>query len=204
MSTLDTAARAGDDTAHGSGLPAADAGTTPTQRAACCPAPRDSTPRGATSSIRITIPGAPVPKGRPLFSVVGNGSTRRVRTRTPPKTEAAEAHVASCVPTGLEALAGSLRARVLFVTPRPKALRRKCDPRGFMWAPVRPDLDNYVKLLLDGLAALWRDDAQVVELVAAKVRAEIGGEPRTVVEVGPAGDVAVWARFAVGCDRPQR
>ena len=48
----------------------------------------------------------------------------------------------------------------------------------------RPDLDNYVKLALDGCSPLWQDDAQVVELVARKRYALDGGLPRWEIRVG--------------------
>lgn len=49
--------------------------------------------------------------------------------------------------------------------------------------PVRrPDLDNHIKTLLDGLSPLWGDDAQVVDLLARK-RYAVTGSPRWEVVV---------------------
>ena len=46
-----------------------------------------------------------------------------------------------------------------------------------LWATRRPDLDNYCKLILDALqrAGFFRDDAQVVRLVASKVHGDVEG-----------------------------
>ena len=46
----------------------------------------------------------------------------------------------------------------------------------------RPDLDNYLKTLLDGCSPLWRDDSQVVDLTARK-RYALTGSPRWEIAV---------------------
>jgi len=142
--------------------------------------------------LTITIPGQPVPKGRPRFARRG----RKVVTHTPKRTLDAEAWVAECarrVYDG-EPLTGPLRLDVVFVLKRPGRLKPCRHPDGLVWAPKRPDVDNLRKLLLDGLSALWGDDAQVVDGRSVKVYAERGCPPRTVVRVQPAGDVPAWAR----------
>ena len=58
---------------------------------------------------------------------------------------------------------------------RVAALTGKIRPTG------KPDLDNCVKCILDALSGvLWRDDAQVVELLVSK---RYGPEARTIIEV---------------------
>ena len=53
--------------------------------------------------------------------------------------------------------------------------------------PVRPDLDNLVKTVLDGLNGVaWVDDGQVTEIVARKVRT--AGMPRLVVGIEEYGN----------------
>jgi Holliday junction resolvase RusA-like endonuclease len=140
---------------------------------------------------RVVIPGDPVAKGRPRSSARGG----RVIVRTPERTRRAEAWVAACAADAAQTgpMVGPLVLRAVFSRVRPKRLRRKSDPRGAVWAPTKPDTDNYLKLLKDGLKALWGDDAQVVHVEAAKVYAPIGCEPCTVVDVWPAGDVPAWA-----------
>jgi Holliday junction resolvase RusA-like endonuclease len=48
-----------------------------------------------------------------------------------------------------------------------KKKRRRAEC-GEHFPSVRPDLDNYVKAVMDGMACCWGDDAQVVSLVACK------------------------------------
>jgi len=67
-----------------------------------------------------------------------------------------------------------LRLEVKFVLKKPTSARRK-------YPSVRPDLDNYVKLLKDALSGyLWDDDGQIVELIAKK---EYGEMPCIELEV---------------------
>lgn len=140
----------------------------------------------------IVIPGQPVPKGRPRFSRRG----RSVVAHTPARTAEAEARIAEAarrVYDG-EPLTGPLRVDAVFILPRPGRLQTRRHAGGLLWAPKRPDVDNLRKLLLDGLAALWGDDAQVVDGRSVKVYAERGCPPRTVVRIRPVGDVPAWAR----------
>lgn len=71
-----------------------------------------------------------------------------------------------------------VRLDLLAVLARPQRLQRRSDPRGLIWAPVRPDADNIAKNVMDALAFAWGDDAQVVELRVKKAYAEIGSTPR--------------------------
>ncbi len=58
--------------------------------------------------------------------------------------------------------------------------------RGRVKPDCKPDLDNLVKNLKDGLTAagFWQDDKQVVSLSAHKLYND-GRGPRWVVEIGP-------------------
>jgi Holliday junction resolvase RusA-like endonuclease len=65
-----------------------------------------------------------------------------------------------------------LIAHMLFLLPRPGRLLWKTKPMPRVWAPGRPDLDNYEKGVMDALNKfLWEDDSQVVELHARKLYA---------------------------------
>ena len=184
MSALDTPDADVQHHAHGAGATVGVASPSRPQRGA---QPPGLDTRGAPSSITITIPGQPVPKARPR--VAGR------RAYTPARTAAATKRVAEAVApyVGTSTLAGPQRVDAVFILQRPLRLRRKRDPRGVMWNPRRPDVDNLAKLLLDGMAALWHDDAQAVCGRFVKLYAAIDGEPRTVVRVSPAGDVPEWA-----------
>jgi Holliday junction resolvase RusA-like endonuclease len=63
-----------------------------------------------------------------------------------------------------ETFEGAVYVRMLFVLPRPKKHKNE------MFVAVRPDLDNYVKAVLDALTDIrvWNDDGQVARLNAEK------------------------------------
>lgn len=71
-------------------------------------------------------------------------------------------------------LTGALAVVVVFRLSKPKSSRR-------VHPTVRPDIENYVKGLLDSWSGvLWNDDAQVVRLTLTKQYAD---EPGVDVEV---------------------
>lgn len=60
-------------------------------------------------------------------------------------------------------LTGALKIEITFYIPKPKSAKKRKFPA------VKPDLDNYVKLVLDALNGLcYVDDGQVVEIHASK------------------------------------
>lgn len=66
----------------------------------------------------------------------------------------------------------------LFVTLTFRVRRPAAAPKRVVYPATRPDIDQYVKLILDaGNGLLWPDDAQIVSLHASKVFAldEEGG-----------------------------
>lgn len=79
-----------------------------------------------------------------------------------------------------------LELEVLAVVARPQRLMRLNDPPGLVPATGRPDLDNYVKSIMDALKAWWVDDARVVSIRARKAYAERDGGPRVEVTLRPA------------------
>lgn len=73
---------------------------------------------------------------------------------------------------------------ITVVLERPARLRRKSDPQGHLPAPVRPDIDNCAKVVMDSLNGVaYRDDGQVVSLQVLKWYAPIGDGPGLVVTV---------------------
>lgn len=132
--------------------------------------------------LHFTIPICPAPKGRPkAVSFAGHA-----RVYTPARTAAYEAQVAlrAAEQLGGRLLAGPLVLHLHFVLPRPKSLNRRKDPEGAFPCDKRPDLDNLVKAVLDGLKAAWGDDAQVYSLRAEKWYAAKGAAPCI--------DVTIW------------
>ena len=134
-------------------------------------------------SIKIIIPGAPVPKGRPRFSVWQG----RVNVTTPEKTKTAEARVkfrAAQAMQGLEPIAGPVSVRFVFDLPIPKSWskkRRGLAAEGLIYPTKKPDLDNYEKLILDAFEGLvYVDDGQVTDVIKTK---RYGHTPQTTVYV---------------------
>jgi Holliday junction resolvase RusA-like endonuclease len=59
--------------------------------------------------------------------------------------------------------------------------KREQAEQGLIAAAVKPDIDNYSKLVLDAMNGLfWRDDAQITELITRKYYAAM---PRVEVKV---------------------
>ena len=127
----------------------------------------------------ITIPGVARGKGRAR-------ATSRGAVYTPAQTVNAEAWVKSCAfdQIGQPLLTTPVAVVVTIDAEVPASWSKKRQAAALSGAvrPTgKPDLDNYIKLLMDGLNKLaWVDDSQVVRLVASK---RYGPAPQTVVEI---------------------
>lgn len=114
--------------------------------------------KSKTKPHTVTIPGAPVPKGRPRLG-------RRGRVFTPEKTLIAENHIRMTwdgpkyeVPVSIDIVFNKNETTVT-VEPLIDLVPSK----------MRGDIDNYVKTLMDGLnGAAWLDDKQVHRITAVK------------------------------------
>lgn len=114
--------------------------------------------------ISFTVPGDPVSKGRPRF-------TRRGGVYTPKKTKDAEA-----------AVAAAFRAAC---TDEPDTEHQwQVDATFYLGNKRARDLDNMLKLILDGLNGVaWADDNQVTEVIGRKSYESDKGAARTEVTV---------------------
>jgi len=133
-----------------------------------------------TARYTILIPGVARGKGRAR-------ATKRGTVYTPAATVNAEAWVKSCAfeqigqPLLTTPVAVSIGIEVEVPASWSKK-RRAAALAGETRPTGKPDLDNCIKLLMDGLNKIaWVDDAQVVRLTAGKRYAET---PRTIVEIG--------------------
>lgn len=173
--------------------------------------------------IEFTVPGVPVPKGRPKFRLLlsrevalslmrlvkmGGGVSEilsslrkliQVTTYTPPETrEAEDEFVRAAKPfKPAKPLTGALRVDLRFILPSPTRLD---SDRSRIWPHVRPDKDNYEKLALDALSAVpfWENDGQVCAGSAIKI---YGHPPRTEVAISHLPDVdeaqhSLWGGIA--------
>lgn len=136
----------------------------------------------------ISIPGAPVGKGRPRCSCVGG----RPRLRTPENTRAWEKAAALLMRCSWREspLAAPCRVEVTAVHPRPASRPRTISATAWrsgerVWRPSTPDADNVLKAVLDALqlGGVLEDDRWVVEVEARTVYAARGEEASVEVVV---------------------
>lgn len=124
------------------------------------------------ADIEFTIPGEPASKARARFTHIGS----KVRTYTPAKTKTAEnavaaAYLALAAPGTDPETAYAVTAEFLHETGQ------------------RRDIDNMLKLVLDGLNKIaWPDDVQVVSITAVKRRVP-KGEALTRVRIAELGRI---------------
>ena len=137
----------------------------------CAPSSPEKTPR------LWVVPGKPVPWARTR----GTGARRYTSPRYRAWSALAK-QVIGLRPQG-RPITEPQQLEVTVVRPRPKRLREG----GRCCAPTRPDLDNYIKGVLDALqgAGVLKDDALVVEVHARKVYAASGADPQVEVALIP-------------------
>ncbi len=137
----------------------------------------------APRSFALVIHGKPFAKQRPRF-VRATG-----RTYTPPETVKFEDVIRqqAAVACG-EPLRGPVRLEVRAVfEPPPSWSRKKRAAALNGWHTQKPDLDNLVKAIQDGLNRVaFADDSQVAEKVCVKVWGETAVTQVTVTELAPA------------------
>jgi len=108
--------------------------------------------------IQFEILGRPVAKGRPRVT--------RNHTYTPQKTVTYENLVRYSYLEkylGADLLTGPLEIELIFFFIRPKSSKR-------IVPTVKPDLDNLIKCVTDGLNKLaYADDSQIIKITASKV-----------------------------------
>ena len=139
------------------------------------------------TSINFWIEGAPVGKARPRFRKNG-------MTYTPKATTVYEQAVAASFqlanadahfrPEKDQALAISVIAYYPIPESHPKY--RKERERDNVELPTKkPDIDNILKIIMDGLNGVaYDDDKQIVEVTAAKRFREVPGVYVSIKEVG--------------------
>ena len=83
-----------------------------------------------------------------------------------------------------QVLTEGVRLTVVFFLPRPKKYQR----RGVVVAHLtKPDLSKLLRAVEDALTSIiWRDDCQVIDVVAMKRYAAVDEAPRVVIRVEPA------------------
>lgn len=134
------------------------------------------------AAISFTVPGEPVAKGR-ARAFVRNG---HVAHYTPEKTARYENLVrlaAQQAMAGRLPIEGAVNLTVVAYLGIPVSWslkKQRAAAVGEVFPTKKPDLDNILKAIKDGMNGVaWRDDAQVVQVVASKDY----GQPRVEVTV---------------------
>lgn len=127
----------------------------------------------------FTVEGQPIGKGRPRF-VRATG-----HTYTPDKTREYEQRIAEeYTRAGGEIMNGYITVEIYAVYKIPTAtskLRKEQMLRGLIKPVVKPDIDNVIKIVLDGLNKVaYHDDKQVTKVVVTKA---YGEEPYIEVKI---------------------
>jgi len=142
----------------------------------------------------LIVPGEPVAKGR--------HRTGRWHAYTPKKTRDAQNKITVlALGAGFgEPLLGPLIMRVEFVFRIPPSWtkwKREAARRGMVCHTGKPDLDNVLKLVKDGLtkASIYKDDSQVMRVEMVKAYCRAGEEPRTLIKVHQALHVSNRAEW---------
>ena len=109
----------------------------------------------------FVVQGRPVPKGRPRM-------TRRGRVYTPKESIEAEELIAEIIGDKAPVFDGPVSVEMIFSKEYTTVTVRALDDAQ---TGLRGDLDNYVKLLLDGIqrSPLIENDRQVLHIDAVKI-----------------------------------
>jgi Holliday junction resolvase RusA-like endonuclease len=141
--------------------------------------------------VTVTISGEPVAKGRARM-------TRRGFAYTPAATRKFEAHgrlAAQVTMDGRPPIEAPVHISVLVELPTPSswsARKKAAALTGGIRPTSRPDVDNYVKAVLDALNGIvLADDALVLELRAIK---QYGAVPQMVATITPIANAAASNR----------
>jgi len=113
----------------------------------------------------IVIPGQPKSKGRPRFA--------RGRVFTPASTLQYERLVAAAAREVIsEPITGNVQVDILAVYQVPKSWAKalQASARRGDIMPTRPDIDNVIKIILDGMNEVAYLDDQQVHMISAEKR----------------------------------
>ncbi|HEY9416304.1 MAG TPA: RusA family crossover junction endodeoxyribonuclease [Pseudonocardia sp.] len=127
-------------------------------------------------ALDLFVPGKPAPQGSKRH--VGGGVMVESSKAVAPWRTTVAWHAAQAY--RLAPLDGAVWVGLVFVMPRPAATPKRSTPQ----AIKRPDLDKLTRAVFDALSGVvWRDDSQVVQLVASKRLASLEEQPGVNIRV---------------------
>ncbi|MFY1054686.1 RusA family crossover junction endodeoxyribonuclease [Ectopseudomonas khazarica] len=135
--------------------------------------------------VSFVVPGEPVGKGRPRLST-RHGFARMHSTDKTIAYEGLIAHAAQQVMAGRDLIEGPVMVELHIALSIPQSMSKKrkaLAAAGDLFPTKKPDMDNVIKAIYDGLnGVVWKDDVQVVD---AHVRKRFGDTPGVSVRVVP-------------------
>ena len=136
--------------------------------------------------VKFTVPGVPIGKGRPRIGRVGGNA----RMFTPAKTANYEGLIAHCAHVAMDGrplILGAAFVGLLIVCQIPASWSKKKQQQaadGEIQPTVKPDTDNVVKAIFDGMnGVVWKDDVQNVSLMVNKKYGAVPGVHVAVKEL---------------------
>lgn len=122
----------------------------------------------------ICIDGTPVSQARPRFARVGKGVTTYDIEAVRDYKSYCKTIIASKKPP--ELATGALKVNIDIFVQKSKSWSKKRT-----YASTKPDIDNFVKLILDCMESLvYKNDSQIVELLVKK---KLSDNPRVIIYV---------------------
>ena len=129
--------------------------------------------------IKFTVFGEPVAQARPRVTRYGAYDVPKCKTYKEQVALTAKVAMRGLLPSQ-----GPIDCRVKVFRCIPKSwsrAKREAAQRGELLPTTKPDADNYLKGIMDGLKGIvWLDDSQVVRVVCEKAYSE---QPRAVIEI---------------------
>lgn len=139
-------------------------------------------------TISFSIPGKPVPKGRPRMNRY-TGACYTPKTTHDFEEKVKMYAFRAMVESKAKILEGNhlVRVSILFMMKKPSKWKKaQKELTTGQFAICKGDVDNLAKAILDGMnEVVYRDDQQVVSLVVSKHFAD---EPRTIVTIEDFGE----------------
>jgi crossover junction endodeoxyribonuclease RusA len=124
-------------------------------------------------NLSIFVPGHPAPQGSKRH--VGNGVMIESSKNVKPWRSDIRSALIDSAGQPRAWFDGAVSCTLVFIMPRPVSTPKRSTPP----ATKKPDVDKLARALLDaiGSAGVWRDDSQVVELLASKRLAMLEEQP---------------------------